>query len=106
MKGQPYNVSVETIQRTLESDPHLIESLKSDPIKGMENLISTSGTPLQTDAWIYRIVVSGLAITVLSCTVASSVLAMYDKEIPDALIGLGTGALGAIAGLIAPSPSE
>lgn len=64
------------------------------------------GTPLQSDRWIYRIVVSALALTLVSSIGGTLWLQANDKDIPEILIGLGTGALGGLAGLLAPTPSK
>lgn len=63
-------------------------------------------TPLQTDSWIYRIVVSALSLTLVSSICGAVWLQANDKEIPEILIGLGTGALGGLAGLLAPTPGK
>ncbi|MCC5668328.1 hypothetical protein LC653_31840 [Nostoc sp. CHAB 5784] len=68
--------------------------------------VSGLGTPLQTDRWIYRIVVSALALTLISSIGGAVWLQANDKDIPEILIGLGTGALGGLAGLLAPTPSK
>jgi hypothetical protein len=67
---------------------------------------SNVGTPLQTDRWIYRIVVGALALTLVSSIGGAVWLQSNDKDIPEILIGLGTGALGGLAGLLAPTPSK
>jgi len=67
---------------------------------------SRKRTPLETDPWVYRIVVSTLSLTVVSCVCGAVWLHVNDKTTPDLLIGLGTGALGAIAGLLTPSLSK
>ncbi|MFN6481047.1 hypothetical protein [Nostoc sp. DedQUE07] len=74
-----------------------------------ENLhepVTNVGTPLQNDCWIYRIVVSALALIILSCIGSAVWLQSQDKEIPEIFIGLGTGALGGLAGLLAPTSSK
>ena len=63
-------------------------------------------TPLQTDSWIYRIVVSALSLTLVSSISGAVWLQANDKEIPEILIGLGTGALGGLAGLLAQTPEK
>ena len=44
--------------------------------------------------------------TILAVVAGAFVLKLYDKAIPDVLVAIGTGAIGAIAGLLAPSPSR
>ena len=69
--------------------------------------MSNFKTPLQTDPWIYRIIVSALAATIISSITGAVWLAANDKKnIPDLLIALGTGSLGALAGLLAPTPPK
>jgi hypothetical protein len=64
------------------------------------------------DIWIYRIVVGALGLTVLLCVVAAFVtiyIPPTDKSGGGALslvTSLGSVALGALAGLLAPSPTS
>jgi hypothetical protein len=67
---------------------------------------SNMGTPLQTDRWIYRIVVGALALTLVSSLGGAVYLQAEGKEIPDILTALGSGALGGLAGLLAPVPMK
>ena len=76
------------------------------------DMTTTDGTsvritkPLETDAWIYRIVVLVLGLAILAVITGALVLKVIDATtgIPDVLVAIGTGALGALAGLLAPSP--
>jgi len=78
----------------------------------MADMTTTDGTsvritkPLETDAWIYRIVVLVLGLAILAVITGALVLKVIDATtgIPDVLVAIGTGALGALAGLLAPSP--
>ena len=63
-------------------------------------------TPLQTDSWIYRIIVSALSLTLISSISGAVWLQAHDQEIPEILIELGTGALGGLAGFLAPTPGK
>lgn len=63
-------------------------------------------TPLRTDPWIYRMVVGALSLTVLVCVFGSILLHVNEKTSPELLNGLGTGALGALAGLLVPPPMK
>lgn len=84
------------------SDPELQAEVRSDPAGALQRLAA----PLETDPWIYRIIVLALALTMLSVVVASFALVVLDKAIPDVLVALGTAAVGAVAGLLAPSPTR
>jgi hypothetical protein len=51
--------------------------------------------------------VLALGLTILVVASFSFVLILAtDKAIPDVLVALGTGAIGALAGLLAPSPAQ
>lgn len=89
---------VDTTQQSISVQvPSLPEELEQ---------VFTVGTPLQTDRWIYRIVVSALALTLTTSIGGAVWLQLVNKPIPEILIGLGTGALGGLAGLLAPTPSK
>ncbi len=84
----------------LQADPALAARVKDDPASAIAGLAA----PLQTDVWIYRIVVGALALAILSAVGGAIVLAMNGRPIPEILLAIGSGAVGALAGLLAPSP--
>ena len=58
------------------------------------------------DVWVYR---AGLLILGVVCIVTVTgglVLAWPGKEIPESIVALGSAAVGAIAGLLVPSPAK
>lgn len=59
---------------------------------------------VEHDFWIYRIVVGALALVALATVVGGIVLAGAGRELPGAVIALGSAAIGALAGLLAPAP--
>ncbi len=69
-------------------------------------------TPLETDRWIYRMVVGSLGLAVLGCIIFSFLLVWHhaagqgqaDLKIPEIFMAIGSAAVGALAGLLAPSP--
>ncbi len=63
---------------------------------------------MQTDVWIYRIVVAALGLAVLVSLVGAIILAVWenDSETPQVLTAIGSAAVGALAGLLAPSPAS
>ncbi|KAB8314150.1 hypothetical protein SD81_039830 [Tolypothrix campylonemoides VB511288] len=63
-----------------------------------------SQKPIETDFWIYRIVVGGLISTVLGCLIGAIALQVSNRATPELLTALATGSLGALSGLLAPSP--
>jgi len=67
--------------------------------------------PLDSDPWIYRIVVLALGSTILIVVVGAVTLATThtgtgDVKIPEVLTAIGSAAVGALAGLLAPSPGR
>jgi len=97
--------SATALAEQVAQDPQLQEQIRADPVAAIANLAA----PLQSDVWIYRVVVSGLVLTVLIALVGAVILAaMSSKDwayaIPDVLVALGSAAVGALAGLLAPSP--
>jgi hypothetical protein len=55
------------------------------------------------DTWVYRLVVLALGVAIFVPLIA--VLMGKDIEMMKLLLPIATGALGALAGLLAPSPS-
>src|ERR1700744_6451349 len=63
---------------------------------------------LQSDVWIYRSVVAILGITVLATIAGGLGLAFHgdaqNYKLPSEIVAIGSAAVGALAGLLAPSP--
>lgn len=91
--------SVNDLLAELYKDPELLSSMKNDPQKALSDLKQSGTIP---DTWIYRAVIVILGLVVLISAIGSIILG---ANTPDSLIGLGATALGAIAGLLAPSPA-
>ena len=94
--------SITELSEPVSQDGILVEKSKKNRDEPMSNV----ETPLQTDRWIYRIVVGALALTLVSSISGAVWLQANDKDIPEILIGLGTGALGGLAGLLVPTPAK
>lgn len=82
-------------------DAKLQAEMRADPV----NTLAKLALPLQTDVWIYRMVVGALGLVVLIAISGTIYLANTANGVPDALISLGSAAVGALAGLLAPSPN-
>ncbi|NEP51315.1 MAG: hypothetical protein F6K65_21945 [Moorea sp. SIO3C2] len=98
---KPVKSMNELVER-VSKDPELAEKIKRDPVETIRRL----GPPLETDRWIYRIVVTALGGTMLVTVTGAIGLAVAGKDVPDILVGIGTGSLGSLAGLLAPAPSR
>lgn len=71
--------------------------------------ISELNTPLQSDVFIYRTVVLVLGTVLLTTVIGGIWLAFIGHgdqtvKLPDAIVAIGSAAVGALAGLLAPSP--
>lgn len=80
-----------------------------DAREAIASAIADISTPLSTDVWIYRAVVGVLGLTLLVTVIGGIALAFVGKgdatiRLPDAVVALGSAAVGALAGLLAPSP--
>jgi hypothetical protein len=93
--------TLEQLAAALEADPALAARVKEDPAK----VIAALAAPLQSDVWIYRIVVGALALAILGAVGGAILLAMNGRPVPEVLLAIGSGAVGALAGLLAPSPA-
>jgi len=82
------------------SDTQVADEIKADPVAA----IAKYAAPLENDVWIYRMVVGALGLAVLIALVGAIALSVSGKTVPDVLTALGSAAVGALAGLLAPSP--
>ena len=85
------------------------DKLKADPEKERENIttmIESIPDPLKFDVWIYRVVVLALGFTAIIAIIGAIIITMTERTSPAILVALGSAAVGALAGLLAPSPSE
>ena len=98
---EPRVQSVSELAVRIAQDPALAAKIKENPAEAIASLAA----PLQSDVWIYRMVVAALGLAVLFGVVGAIVLAMAAKPIPEVLVALGSAAVGALAGLLAPSPA-
>ncbi len=71
--------------------------------------ITEAVSPLQYDEWIYRAVVVFLGVTIVATVFGGIYLALKadpNIKLPDGIIAIGSAAVGALAGLLAPSPKS
>jgi hypothetical protein len=89
--------------------PERLEELKANPLpvleKARDEAVSKTEPAYIRDKLTYRLVVSALGLAVLTAAVGGIVIVMADKTPPDMLVALGSAAVGALAGLLAPSPA-
>lgn len=96
--------SVRELVTMIAKDKSLEEEIRKDPAKAIAKITES---PLKTDKWIYRIVVSTLGLAILLAVSGGIYLAAKpDTAIPDILVAIGSAAVGALAGLLAPTPGS
>jgi len=105
---KPKNIkSFEEFEATLREDKELQQKFKDDPVGALKHINHKS--PLATDKWIYRIIVIGLSLTIFTIIVGILILVgngsiTENADVPTILTALGSAAIGAVGGLLAPSP--
>ena len=91
----------------LLSNSNLQDQFKQDPVAAIQQFQQQS--PLATDKWIYRIVVLALGCTIVLVILGTIILYLSkvvssDQGVPTILTAIGSAAIGALAGLLAPPP--
>jgi hypothetical protein len=98
--------SVRELAVQVAQDPALAQQIRENPAQG----IAASAAPLpplQTDVWIYRAVIIALSAVVLATVIGVIALAWTGKsDPPQTLTAIGSTAVGALAGLLAPYPNS
>ena len=95
---------VQELVKQMKENPGLVEDMKENPEKALKAAVAS--TPLQRDVVVYRVVVYGLSGALLLCIGGSILLSFFGKVMPEGVLTLGAAAGGALAGLLAPSPSR
>lgn len=105
--------SADVLVNTAIETPGVMDQLKAHPEETLKKLAeqSTQQVPAYVpDTWIYRMVVGSLGFVCIAVVVGSIGLAFVsdssEAKIPDILTALGSAAIGALAGILAPSPSS
>ena len=101
-------MSTEAVRKTLttlSADPNLSQDVRQQVDSAISQLPAYLG-----DRWIYRTVVAVLGLVVLTTVGGGIYLAAPSSgseavSIPDAIVAIGSAALGALAGLLAPAPN-
>ncbi len=96
------------LNNLIQNNADVENAFKENPKEALQKFTDTSFIP---DNWIYRIVVGSLGFVIVVITLGivwrvASGNAVEDKNIPNILTALGSAAIGALAGLLAPSPNR
>ncbi len=86
----------------VERDPVFAEQLRTNPAETLRQLPD----PLQTDVWVYRGIVIALGLVAVGGLLLVGILALSDEGIPEIFTAAISAAIGAMAGLLIPSPRE
>ena len=89
---------------TYEQKQKLIQLTTNQQLKLIEK--HQKSQPGLQDRWIYRIAVWALGLTIGVSTVTTTILIFNDKTDTGGLIGIGSAAVGALAGLLTPASKE
>jgi hypothetical protein len=97
--------SFEEFTQQVNNDPALQDELKKDPVAVLKDITYSP----QQDPWLFRGVVYSLGLAIL--IIIGGIIALMfqhnglkNEEVPTLLTALGSAAIGALAGLLAPSP--
>lgn len=91
---------VDEIAKATEGDQ--VKAILLDAISKAEELTAPA---YYGDRLVYRITVGTLGAAVLLVVAAQFCLALLGADIPDGIISIGSAAIGALAGLLAPTSS-
>lgn len=86
------------LAQAVAKDPELQQQISTNPVSV---LTSVADNPLKTDVWIYRIIVLALSSVILAMVIDTLV---QQQKPAESVVALASTALGALAGLLAPSP--
>jgi hypothetical protein len=93
--------SVRELAAKVSQDPQLADEIKEDPAGTLARIAA----PIP-DTVVYRIVVLALGLAVLIALIGAIILVLRDKTNLEVPTALGSAAVGALAGLLAPSPTS
>lgn len=95
-------MNIQRLAKKVEENPTLVQELKQDPAAALRK-IAQEEPAYRKDVWTYRVVVVALGIALILALTFAFVLRLNQLDIPDLLVALGSGAVGALAGLLNPS---
>ncbi len=106
--------SAELLVKTALATPGVLDELKTKPEETLKKLetqvIQQLPRAFEQDRLIYRMVVGSLGIVVIAVVFGTIYLTVKSAsptvQIPDILTALGSAAIGALAGILAPSPAK
>lgn len=96
-------ISVRAIEKKT-NDPQFLSALSADPKATLEAFAEEY--KVTSDPFVYRVVVLALGGVGLIGIGGALWLALVGGQVPDAVVALASASIGALAGLLAPSPAS
>lgn len=99
--------ALSNLENLIKATPELPGTIREQMLGEVQGV----KTPLESDKTIYRIVVFGLVMAILSCLFFTFYISLKNTdptsliEMPEIFMAIGSAAVGALAGLLAPSPT-
>jgi len=99
------------VEEVIEKSPDVTPEAKKQLTQVIKEAKKEGRTPLETDKWIYRFVVGFLGLAILASLIFTFFLSVgspdpKELKIPDIFLAIGSAGVGALAGLLAPSPGR
>ena len=99
--------SITELSKELEKNPQSVQEIKADPQKVIDTIKKNQEIP---NTLVYHIVVSALGLSIILVIIAVAILASGsespDVRVPTIYTAIASGAIGALAGLLAPQPPK
>ncbi len=74
--------------------------------ENVTGVIKSMPVPLESDVWIYRMIVAAVGLVLLVSVAGIITLSLQEKTPPDVLVALVSAALGGLTGLLVPAPKR
>lgn len=102
--------SAKMLAEIIIKSPGLLDKSNPDAEKIVEDLAEKTTKYIPTpaligDKWLYRTVVLALGIVATASIIGAIILSAESLNVPEVITALGSAAIGALAGLLAPSPA-
>ncbi|KAB1229273.1 hypothetical protein [Chryseobacterium viscerum] len=104
------NDSIGDLEVALKNNSDLQEKFKTNPVEAIKNVEIKNLK--DTDYWIYRIIVLMLGLAVIAIIAGLILISFWNQgKSPDAQLvtifaTISSGSIGALAGLLSPSPRK
>jgi hypothetical protein len=103
--GMASTASTSEVKKYLENNEQARIAFQKNPIDELDKVVkgaAESKPAYYNDKWIYRWVAIALGVALLVASVGAIILSVIDKTVPDILVAVASGTVGALAGLFAP----